>query len=157
MSYDTFSSISFRVNSVARFVIPRVFGFVVWSVAVSILVYIWLAQKCFESGQVFRSQFDEGYGCLDGSFCPLACVISCELPQVETLNYGGIEVSADELEQLKLEDTIGELNLDENLEPLPYVDLGEWWMSRSGKKYSRKSDLKKSYKKSVSAYLAMAS
>jgi hypothetical protein len=74
-----------KVIKAVRFTLywmPRIAGLWIYTVSMIGLFIFYCGMKAYESGQMFRSQFNEGYdfGCDWGDFCPLACGISCELP-----------------------------------------------------------------------------
>lgn len=72
MTYDAITSTAFtasasvrsasaRAWSITRYVAPRLFGLWLWSVAIVFAGLAYVGRHAYESGQLFRAQFNEGY------------------------------------------------------------------------------------------------
>jgi len=65
MNYDTFTATAFTATARIRYYAPRIAGAWVWSVAMLGLLIACLGYRAYESGALFRSQFETGYHASD--------------------------------------------------------------------------------------------
>ena len=61
MNYDTFTASAFTFTAKTRYYAPRIAGLWVYTVAMLGLLIVWFGYQAYESGQLFRAQFNEGY------------------------------------------------------------------------------------------------
>lgn len=147
------ASFFFALNAKVRYFAPRIAGFWLWFVAVFGLVAIGLGIRVFESGKLFRDQFESGYNALNGEFCPLTCGIACEIEcdstgidtAIEQLNAVD-EMLASVIEAIDLQiclPTVSESIIVE------FSELGEWWLNSKKQPYKSERHLKAAYEKAV--------
>lgn len=169
MNYNQFHIANRQYKTAIKFVITRAFGIAVYSAAMSVVLLIIAGRTAIQSGRTFRQQFNQGYSGLDGSFCPLTCGFSCELPEVPApvLEASEAVLDASEVVSKIAYDDIKNLvkamqnhgymlcyreqmriNRQNNA-PAPMIDLGEWYLNSKGVPYTRKCDIVKAYRKAV--------
>ncbi|MGL5925521.1 hypothetical protein [Chroococcidiopsis sp.] len=136
-----YASFFFALTAKVRYFAPRVAGFWLWFVVVFGLVAIGLGLRAFESGKVFRDQFESGYNSLNGEFCPLTCGIACEIECVSIPEQTHELETNEEIygEQTNFEPIEGDLYLVE------FCDLGEWWIGSNKRPYKSLRHLKAAY------------